>query len=84
MTTPDLYDPYVELASEIVLRNINDYISTYKRYQKRRMEKDLYILKDLERWFYSDRFKLYCSIHPDVIMKAIKRRLNEDSNKKEI
>ena len=76
----DKYDPYVELASLIVIHNIDDYISTYRRFMKKRRDSDLYVLKELHRWFYSNRFKLYCNIHPDRIMAHIRKELNLDEN----
>ena len=78
------FDPYIELASEIVLHGFRDYISTAKRYKKFQSKNDLIILQNYERWFYSERFSLYCKIHPDAIMRSIRRQLNEDTQKKDI
>ena len=81
----DLYDPYIELASEIVLHNFKSYISAAKRYKKYHKATDLYEMEELKRWFYSDKFPLYCKIHPDQIMKAIQKELsngNTDSKRK--
>lgn len=75
----DKYDPYLDLASSIVLHNIKRYISAANHYRKYKDTKDLYELDELKRWFYSDRFKLYCSIHPDRIMEYIKKELSHDS-----
>lgn len=72
----DRYDPYVQLASEIVLHNVKRYISAGKHYKKYGDADDLYEMKEIERWFYSDRFKLYCNIHPDHIMQYIKKELS--------
>lgn len=73
----DQYDPYIELASKIVLHNIDDYIAAAQRYHRDRDYKDLKIMNDLQEWFYSDRFKLYCKIHPDRIMKHIREEVKK-------
>lgn len=72
----DQYDPYVQLASEIVLYNVKRYISAGKHYRKFGDPDDIYEMKEIERWFYSDRFKLYCHIHPDRIMEYIRKELS--------
>lgn len=74
----DKYDPYIELASEIVSHNIKRYISAAKRLHEYRDTKALYEMHEIERWFYSDRFRLYCRIHPDRIMEYIKKELKQD------
>lgn len=76
----DKYDPYVELASEIVLHNFKSYISAAKRYRKYNKASDLYEMEELKRWFYSDKFPLYCKIQPDQIMKAIQKELSKNGN----
>ena len=76
----DQYDPYITLASEIVLHNFKRYISAAKRYSKYHKETDLYEMEELKRWFYSDKFPLYCTIHPDQIMKAIQKELSKNWN----
>lgn len=73
----DRYDPYMELAARIVLHNIDDYISAARRYHLYQDYKDMEIMNDLEKWFYSDRFKLYCKIHPDRIMKHIREEVKK-------
>lgn len=78
----DKYDPYIDLAASIVLHNIKRYISAANHYKKYKDTKDLYELDELKRWFYSDRFKLYCSIHPDRIMEHIKKELSNDTKSK--
>ena len=78
----DRYDPYIELASRIVLHNIDDYIAAARRYHNYGDYKDLKIMNDLQDWFYSDRFKLYCKIHPDRIMQYLRaevKKINEGS-----
>lgn len=74
----DKYDPYIELASEIVLHNFKRYISAATRFKKYQKESDLYEMMEIKRWFYSDKFPLYCKIHPDQIMKAIQKELKND------
>lgn len=76
----DQNDPYIALASEIVLHNFKRYISAAKRYRKYNKATDLYEMEELKRWFYSDKFPLYCKIHPDQIMKAIQKELTKDGN----
>lgn len=75
----DKYDPYIELASEIVLHNIKRYIAAGKHYRKYRDSKDIYEMNEINRWFYSDKFNLYCRIHPDRIMEYIRKELSNDN-----
>lgn len=79
----DKFDPYIELASAIVLHNYKRYISAAKRFKKYQKESDLYEMQEIKRWFYSDKFRLYCSIHPDQIMKAIQKELSDNAIKKQ-
>lgn len=75
----DKYDPYIELAASIVIHNVKRYISAAKHYAKYQDTNDLYEMDELKRWFYSDRFRLYCSIHPDRIIEHIKKELSNDT-----
>lgn len=74
----DKNDPYMELASTIVLKAIEDYIKSARSYRISKSYKDRKIMYDYKKWFYSSRFKLYCSIHPDRIMEHIRKELAKD------
>ena len=77
----DSQDPYMELASIIVTQNIHDYIYHATQYQIYHINKHLYEMQGIKRFFYSDRFKLYCNIHPDHIMDYIEKEIKKNVDK---
>lgn len=86
--TPDtgVDSPYTELAHAIVLQAVWDYKKTLKamwknpKQAKRRLELSR-IKLELEAFFYSQDYQMYCDIPPDKLIRLCRKTAVEEEKR---
>ena len=83
---PDYSSPYQDLATAIVLLAVRDYKKTlraiWKNPKSETERRKLFEQKaELEEFFYSDDYRMYCSIDPDKLIKNCHTTAIEDEKK---
>ena len=83
---PDYSSPYQDLATAIVLLAVKDYKKTLRaiwRNPKSEAERRKLIEEktELEEFFYSDGYRMYCNIDPDKLIKNCYLTAIEDEKK---
>ena len=83
---PDYSSPYKDLATAIVLLAVKDYKKTlraiWKNPESEYKRRKLIAQKaELEEFFYSDDYRMYCSIDPDKLIKHCHMTAIEDGKK---
>ena len=83
---PDYSSPYQDLATAIVLLAVRDYKKTLRaiwktpksEYKRRKL---IAQKAELEEFFYSDAYRIYCNIDPDKLIKNCHMTAIEDEKK---
>ena len=83
---PDYSSPYQDLATAIVLLAVRDYKKTLRaiwktpksEYKRRKL---IAQKAELEEFFYSDVYRMYCDIDPDKLIKNCHMTAIEDEKK---
>ncbi len=83
---PDYWSPYRDLATAIVLLAVKDYKKTLRaiwRNPKSELQRRKLIEEktELEEFFYSDDYRMYCNIDPDKLIKNCYLTAIEDEKK---
>ena len=65
---PDPSDPYQSIANAIVTVAANDYRYALAKNNKR-------LIEDLEKFFFSDYFKILTKVDPKALLRALKREI---------
>ena len=83
---PDYSSPYQDLATAIVLHAVRDYKKTlraiWKNPKSEFIRRKLIAQKaELEEFFYSDDYRMYCNIDPDKLIKNCHTTAIEDEKK---
>ena len=83
---PDYWSPYRDLATAIVQLAVKDYKKTLRaiwRNPKSEAERRKLIEEktELEEFFYSDGYRMYCNIDPDKLIKNCYLTAIEDEKK---
>ena len=83
---PDCSSPYQDLATAIVLLAVKDYKKTlraiWKNPESKFIRRKLIAQKaELEEFFYSDEYRMYCNIDPDKLIKHCHTTAIEDEKK---
>lgn len=83
---PDYSSPYRDLATAIVLLAVKDYMKTLRaiwKNPKSGTERRKLIAQkaELEEFFYSDDYRMYCNIDPDKLIKHCHTTAIEDEKK---
>lgn len=83
---PDYSSPYQDLATAIVLLAVRDYKRTlraiWRNPESEAERRKLFEQKaELEEFFYSDDYLMYCNIDPDKLIKNCHTTAIEDEKK---
>ena len=83
---PDYSSPYQDLAKAIVQLAVRDYKKTlraiWKNPESEFIRRKLIAQKaELEEFFYSDDYRMYCNIDPDKLIKNCHTTAIEDEKK---
>ena len=83
---PDYSSPYQNLAAAIVQLAVKDYMKTlraiWKNPESKFIRRKLIAQKaELEEFFYSDDYRMYCNIDPDKLIKHCHTTAIEDEKK---
>ena len=83
---PDYSSPYRDLATAIVQLAVKDYMKTLRaiwKNPKSGTERRKLIAQkaELEEFFYSDDYRMYCNIDPDKLIKHCHTTAIEDEKK---
>ena len=83
---PNYSSPYQDLATAIVLLAVKDYKKTLREIWKNpkseyKRRKLIAQKAELEEFFFSDEYRIYCNIDPDKLIKNCHTTAIEDEKK---